>query len=186
MIEDVVWEVHQLLDDLGIRHAFGGALALNYYATPRATVDVDINIAVDFHEADPLVAKFERVDFRPMLDRSQWMPSGGVRLLRDVAIVDLFFAFDDYHRIVLDNASLLPMLLPSGNQFEVPIMAADDLVVFKASFNRAKDWVDIGAMIDSGTPIDADYVTEHLVALRGPTAYPRAARIQKMLSQGPT
>ena len=27
-----------------IPHAFGGALALAYYATPRATIDIDVNV----------------------------------------------------------------------------------------------------------------------------------------------
>ena len=36
----------QTLEDNDIEYAIGGALALGYYATPRATVDVDINIFV--------------------------------------------------------------------------------------------------------------------------------------------
>ena len=36
----------------GIPHAFGGALALAYYATPRATVDIDVNVFVPVARAD--------------------------------------------------------------------------------------------------------------------------------------
>ena len=43
----------------GIPHAFGGALALAYYAEPRATIDIDVNVFVpttSFDEvAEPLV-----------------------------------------------------------------------------------------------------------------------------------
>jgi hypothetical protein len=191
VIEDVVWELHRLLDDLGVRHVYGGALALNYYATPRATIDVDVNVAVPFPEADSLVRELEKRGFRPDRTRTQWLPIAGVRLVRDdatgwLAVIDVFFSFDDYHEVVLDNARPLPMLLPSGDRVDVPVMSADDLVVFKASFNRAKDWVDIRAMIDSGIPVDADYVDEHLVALRGPTMYPRVARIRRLLAPEPT
>jgi hypothetical protein len=191
VIEDVVWELHQLLDDLGVRHVFGGALALNYYATPRATIDVDVNVAVNFPEADSLVRELEKRGFQPYRDSAQWLPIAGVRLVRDdaaggLAVVDLFFSFDDYHRVVLDNARPLPMLLSSGDRVDVPVMSADDLVVFKASFNRDKDWVDVRAMVESGAPVDADYVAEHLVALRGPTMYPRVARIRRLLGPKPT
>ncbi|MBI1843131.1 MAG: hypothetical protein HYR89_00725, partial [Actinobacteria bacterium] len=30
----------------GVPHAFGGALALAYYAEPRATIDIDLNVFV--------------------------------------------------------------------------------------------------------------------------------------------
>ncbi len=30
----------------GVPHAFGGALALAYYAEPRATIDIDVNVFV--------------------------------------------------------------------------------------------------------------------------------------------
>ena len=38
--------LHHALDDAGIPHAVGGAIALGYYAEPRATIDVDINVFV--------------------------------------------------------------------------------------------------------------------------------------------
>jgi hypothetical protein len=42
-----------------IPHAFGGALALAYYAEPRATVDIDINVFIPATEARRL-AVFDR------------------------------------------------------------------------------------------------------------------------------
>jgi len=38
----------------GLPHAFGGALALAYYAEPRATVDIDVNV---FGDGDPRFAR---------------------------------------------------------------------------------------------------------------------------------
>ena len=43
---DVARQLADALEDNDIEYAIGGALALGYYATPRATVDVDINIFV--------------------------------------------------------------------------------------------------------------------------------------------
>ena len=39
-----VLAVHDHLIGAGVEHAFGGALALAYYAEPRATADVDVNV----------------------------------------------------------------------------------------------------------------------------------------------
>jgi hypothetical protein len=41
---DVATALADALKSKGIDYAIGGALALGYYAAPRATVDVDINI----------------------------------------------------------------------------------------------------------------------------------------------
>ncbi|MHB8595153.1 MAG: hypothetical protein ACYDB3_12650, partial [Acidimicrobiales bacterium] len=43
-LPDKVVQLHEVLSASGIPHAFGGALALAYYAEPRATIDIDINI----------------------------------------------------------------------------------------------------------------------------------------------
>ncbi len=40
-----------------IPHAFGGALALAYYAEPRATIDIDLNVFVPVAPAPPPAAR---------------------------------------------------------------------------------------------------------------------------------
>ena len=43
---ELVEAVHEGLDSAGVGHGFGGAIALAYYVgEPRATRDMDINIA---------------------------------------------------------------------------------------------------------------------------------------------
>ena len=39
--------LHERLRGAGIAHAFGGALALAYYAEPRATDDIDVNLFLE-------------------------------------------------------------------------------------------------------------------------------------------
>ncbi len=58
-------------------------------------------------------------------------------------------------------------------------LVQDDLVVFKVSFNRGKDWVDSETMIVAGTVIDL--VRNELLALRGPTLLLRIARLLRLL-----
>jgi len=45
-LPDKVSAIHHALREAKIPHAIGGALALAYYAEPRATIDVDINVFV--------------------------------------------------------------------------------------------------------------------------------------------
>jgi hypothetical protein len=41
--EDVIG-VHDALDAAQVTHGFGGALALGFYAEPRLTADIDVNV----------------------------------------------------------------------------------------------------------------------------------------------
>ena len=45
-LPDKIAAIHEQLRKTRIPHAFGGALALAYYAEPRATNDVDVNVFV--------------------------------------------------------------------------------------------------------------------------------------------
>ncbi|GAC1588103.1 MAG: hypothetical protein NVS3B21_03560 [Acidimicrobiales bacterium] len=53
--------------------------------------------------------------------------------------------------------------------------------MFKLSFGRDKDWVDLRAVC-LGTPaLDVPYIERQLLAIRGPTMHPRLARFRAML-----
>lgn len=62
------------------------------------------------------------------------------------------------------------------------VLEVQDLVVFKLSFGRDKDWVDLRQIIRSGLALDVDYIERQLIALRGPTMYPRLARLRALLA----
>jgi hypothetical protein len=98
----------------------------------------------------------------------------------ETVVIDLFFAFDELHGVVLDRAVVRPFI-HSGVRHELRFLSAEDLTIFKMSSGRTKDWVDIYAMVTAGTPIDADYVERELVHFKGPTAYPSVARLRAML-----
>jgi hypothetical protein len=167
VIQDVVAAVHELLDAAEIRHAFGGALALVQYAEPRGTIDIDVNVSTAPADAETVVRQFARIDYHPTDDPDRWLPMAGVRFANEAnpVVIDVFFSFDDYLHDVLGRAQLFPFLA-NGTTLRLPFLAADDLVVFKLSFNRPKDWVDIDAMIRAGTPIQIEAVAERLLRFR--------------------
>jgi hypothetical protein len=46
--------VHEMLDSMRVPHQFGGAIALAWYRSPRATTDIDLNVTVSPPEAAPV------------------------------------------------------------------------------------------------------------------------------------
>jgi hypothetical protein len=131
--------IHEALAKAKIAHAFGGALALAYYAEPRATDDIDINLFVaptDF----PLVRKV----LTPLgLDEDQLELAvierdGQCRVWWGRTPLDLFFAYDEIHEAMGREVRLQPF----ADQ-RLPILSPEHLVTCKAIFDRAKDWMDI-------------------------------------------
>lgn len=179
---EVAGEVHRVLAGAGIAHAFGGALALNYYAQPRLTADVDVNVAVSVADAGDVLELFERRGFAvDAPEDSTQAPAAGVRLRRGRDTLDLFFVFDPYLEHVVEVAATYRF--STGDEvLDLPFLTANDLVVMKVSFNRPRDWADIEAMLASGTPIDADYVGDRLVAFRGPTMHPRVVVLRQRIA----
>ena len=134
-----------------VPHAFGGALALAYYAEPRATIDIDLNVFVppDQFEivAIPLVslgapANDPAVELLVRRD-------GQARVMWEGTPIDLFFSYDAFH----EAAGVARQTVPFANG-TIPILSADHLIVCKVIFNRPRDWVDIEAMLTAGTDIN--------------------------------
>jgi hypothetical protein len=138
--------IHQALAWAGIEHAFGGAIALAYAVPePRATIDLDINIGAPVSAAARVLAALPAgVVGRP--DVVERIASDGQDRLRwgDVA-VDLFFPQHGFHAVVAARALRVPF-----RQHVIPVLSPTDLTVFKALFNRRKDWADIESMLRAG------------------------------------
>ena len=162
-----------------VPHAFGGALALAYYAEPRATIDIDLNVFVPverFSEvAGPLVqlgAAADDPSIAALVRRD-----GQVRVMWDATPIDLFFSYDAFH----DAAGAARHLVPFGDG-TIPILAADHLIVCKAVFNRPKDWVDVDSMLAAETNIDAAEVLRWVTRITGDED-PRYNRIAAVLTR---
>jgi hypothetical protein len=163
----------------GVPHAFGGALALAYYAEPRATVDIDLNVFVpaeQFREVavplDRLGAEADSPSVAALIKRD-----GQARVMWDVTPIDLFFSYDPFH----DAAGAARQVVPFGNG-SIPILAAEHLIVAKVVFNRPKDWVDIEAIVTSDAEIDAAEVLRWVARIAGDED-PRYRRIVAVLTR---
>ena len=81
------------LEESELPYAFGGALALAYYAEPRATVDIDVNVFVSPQAFRTVVKALEPLGVEATdADRRSALRDGQVRLWWGNTPVDLFFA----------------------------------------------------------------------------------------------
>jgi hypothetical protein len=144
-----VLAVDRALSD--IPHAFGGALSLAYYAEPRATVDIDVNVFVPPQEPELAFEPLRRlgVDVTPD-DVDRVIRDGQTRVFWGGTPLDMFFAYDDFHYAARAGVRRVEFA-----DSTIPILSAEHLIVCKVIFDRPKDWVDIDAILDAGTSVDA-------------------------------
>lgn len=178
-IVGAVVDVHRALERAAVAHAFGGALALAHYAEPRATVDIDVNVFVPDVDASDVVVSLATLGYAPERERAEWVPIAGIRLRRptDLFPVDLF---PSLHRAYDEIATRVQRIAFGPDRVDLPFLSAEDLALFKLSFGRDKDWVDLRRMCDSGITLDVDYIERQLIELRGPLMYPRLARLRSL------
>lgn len=174
-LAEKVTAIHRALAP--IPHAFGGALALAYYAEPRATIAIDVNLFVPpsrFEDvAGPLRSLGVSIDDSAGALVGQ---DGQVRVWWDATPVDLFFAYDPFHEAAARGCRTVPFA-----DGEIPILGPEHLMVCKAIFNRAKDWVDLDAMRELGHGVDTAEVLRWVARIAGDED-PRFARIAALLT----
>jgi hypothetical protein len=131
----------------GFEHAFGGAIALAYWTEePRGTRDIDVNVFVAPDQARQVLAALPhgvRWDEGAVATAER---DGQVRVWWDDTPIDLFF---DYAAIHAEAAAYRRRVPFEGS--EIPVLGPVELVVFKAMFDRTRDWADIEAMFAAGT-----------------------------------
>lgn len=154
--------IHAALAAAGFPHAFGGAIALAYCThEPRGTRDLDVNVFVGPEHADEVLdALPDGVGVRAV-DRRRAQRDGQVRVFWGETPVDLFFNTHEFHREAAEQLREVPFVGTT-----IPVLGCEALVVFKAMFNRTRDWADIEAILAVGG-IDGGNLLERLRALLG-------------------
>ncbi|HXY94623.1 MAG TPA: hypothetical protein VEP49_19330 [Acidimicrobiia bacterium] len=151
-LPDKVVALHEALARAAIPHAFGGALALAYYAEPRSTVDVDVNVFVTVEHAAAVAAALRPLgaDTSPLAGATP-ARDGQVRCHWGRTPIDLFFAYDALHDAMRSQVCAVPF-----GPDTIPILGAEHLVVCKAVFDRPKDWLDIEQVLATVDAFDSD------------------------------
>lgn len=176
-LPDKVIALDRALGAARIPHAFGGALALAYYAEPRTTIDVDVNVFVPPERHTDVAAALEPLGVSPGADAAARISRDGQdRWLWDLTPVDLFFSNDPIH----DAMEAAIRAVPFGDE-RIPILSPEHLLLCKVAFDRPKDWLDIEQMVLLTSDLDRaeiDRWMDQLVV----AGDPRRARLEELLS----
>jgi Nucleotidyl transferase AbiEii toxin, Type IV TA system len=145
-----------------VPHAVGGALALAYYAEPRATIDVDLNVFVPTTRWPAIRDALSPLGVGVEVDVDALERDGQVRLWWDRNPVDLFFSYDPFHDEMQRSTRRVPFA-----ETTIPILAPEHLAVCKAMFNRPKDWLDIEQILVAANPLDLPEIEAWLESMVG-------------------
>jgi hypothetical protein len=162
-LPDKVIAIHEALREAKIPHALGGALALAYYAEPRTTVDIDMNVFVPVERWPAVMDALHAIGVNTTdLDSSALERDEQCRLWWGRNPVDIFFSYDPIHEEMRKQARRVPF---GGTT--VLILAPEHLAVCKAMFNRPKDWIDIEQMLVATDGIDVGEIERWLKRMVG-------------------
>ena len=175
---DKVLALHAALDLGQVPHAFGGALALALHVEqPRGTADIDVNISLPTDRAAEVLDALPDDVAHDAASIQSVERDGQVRLWWGRTPLDLFFPQHLLHQVVAGRTVIMPL-----GDGAIPVLSATDLTVFKALFDRTKDWADIEEMVAFGSP-DVPEALAWLEAIVGADD-PRVAKLRGVRPPG--
>jgi hypothetical protein len=167
--------LHRALARRRVPHAFGGAIALAYATLdPRATSDIDLNVFLPATECERALRALPDGVAQPNGTAETIVRDGQIRLWWDETPIDLFFDYAPIH-----EAAAKHRRTERFARTRIPLLAPVELAIFKAMFDRTRDWADIEAMLAAET-LDLDEVRAGLEGMIEPDD-PRFARLEEAL-----
>lgn len=181
LLDEQIVAIEHAFTEANIPHAFGGAQALAYYGDVRATHDIDVNVFVAVEEAARVLTTLGALGVEtsnPELARVIARDEQ-VRLFWEETPLDLFFSYDPLHDSAMRRRRRVDFF---GDP--IHILSAEDLITFKATFDREKDWRDIaGILYASEAALDFDYVRDWLGRIDVEDGH-RSARLEALIASG--
>ena len=151
-----------LFDSLGLTYAVMGGLAVRIYGISRPTFDIDITLAVDPANVQPILEAVKRLGFitnevyeRGWVDRVAGMPIVKIQsCTKDHNIdVDLFLAESDFQRQLLSRRRRA-----QANGFATWFVSPEDLILLKLAASRPRDIGDIADILFMQGQLDEGYM----------------------------
>jgi hypothetical protein len=161
-LPEKILAIHAALARADVPHAFGGALALAWCTEQaRGTIDIDVNLFAAPGAARALLTALPTEVEWSDADVALIERDGQARLWWGPTPVDVFTSTTPFH----EQAATRVRWEDLGGQ-PVPFLDCGDLAVFKAFFNRTRDWADLEDMATAGT-LDIGAVAGVLVTYLG-------------------
>ena len=153
-LPDKVVALDKALAKAKIEHAFGGAIALAYYAEPRATIDIDLNLFLPVSEHERVAEALSPLGVAPG-DPKALERDGQGRWRWDNTPIDVFFSYDPFHERMREARRRVPF-----GEDRIPVLSPEHLIVCKAAFDRPKDWLDIEQVLVGAPDLDRGEVRD--------------------------
>ena len=164
-MDDLVSKILQLHEQLAksqIPHAFGGALALAWCTRrARGTIDIDVNLLVSTGDWQLALDALPEGVTVTRKDKKILQRDGQVRVWWKKTPLDLFLNSTDFHTGIEERVRWETF----GGR-SIPFLSCFDVAVFKAFFNRTKDWADLEEMMQAQT-LDVRQVQATLIKYLG-------------------
>jgi len=163
---DILCDVTQRLKKLGIEYMLTGSLAMNFYAEPRMTRDLDIVLLLNINKIKPLIESF-RDDYyiseEGISDALNHNTSFNMIHNQSIIKVDMILRKNEAYRISEFQRKQKIDLLSN----EIFICAKEDLIISKllwaADSKSEKQKTDIINLLKTG--YDANYLQQWLKKL---------------------
>jgi hypothetical protein len=160
---DRLLAVHDGLEAARIPHAIGGAIALGYCTLePRGTRDLDVNVFVGPERVKDVFAAMPSGVALSGLSLERAERDGQVRLWWEQTPIDLFFSVLPFHDHAQGGVREV-----SFEGRTIPVLDCTALAVFKAMFDRTRDWGDIEALVEARA-LDLDDALRWVSEMSGP------------------
>ncbi len=177
-VAELLGDLGRALGSLGLRWYLFGAQAAILHGAARLTADVDATVDAGDTETSVLLEALERAGFGPRSDD----PLGFAVATRVLPLVHRSTGFPC--DLVLAGPGLEPIFLDRAVSFrvddvDIPVAAAEDIVVMKVLAGRPKDIEDATAVVAAaGEQLALDQVRETLKEIE--TALDRADLVEAL------
>lgn len=162
----VACRLAEALETAGLPFAIGGAMAYGFWGVPRGTLDVDLNVFVPAERVDEVLAALDSAGCRVDANEARRSATerGDLRAWLGPVRVDVFLDSIPIHHTARERTVQVEL---AGHK--LPILSAEDLLVFKLLFDRPKDRLDAERILASRMEeLDLDYVRSNLEDTVGP------------------
>ena len=162
LLDTKVMGIAQALEHARVPYAFGGAIALAYYAAPRGTEDIDVNVFLKAEEAGTCLEELERLGIEsPAADRD--IHDHQVVLSWEHTPIHVFLSYDPFHESCKARARQVPFA-----DGEIWILSAEDITIFKVIYDRPKDRAEVReVLLCMGERMDVVYTIGWLERILG-------------------
>lgn len=155
-------KVQTLFESEGWRFCFIGGVALQRWAVPRLTNDVDLTLLTGFGDEEKFIYRILDVFDARIDDAANFAKRNRVLLVKSGNVgIDISLGALEFENSAVMRSSMWEPL----PDISLRTCSAEDLIVFKSFADRLQDWADVENIIGVQENLDWDYIIEQLVPL---------------------